>query len=512
MGSLLDFAKLQEESTESVKKQPAITPLKKGSLLAFSQQEIKPEGKGIIDSLLNKIGFDKTPVNASGTATDEPTSYLSKQQIEAKAAPFEDLAIEQKDKRTPADVLKQLNLNLQDPGFSKPDVDPSKQPELVASKKTPLLRQQSIAAQQETIEPERIKIKEMEGRLNQDAIGIKDKINNFKELKKSIEESSNGIRTKEGLDSYNEKVKEYRAKVEEYKGNVAEYNKKAQILQKSLPDYNSEAEALQQDIKELNSIKTQLPERIGKGFAKGITGMPKGISGVVSALGFKKTGKDLNKAVEKFEENYLHVHDPNFIDKLSAGFGSGATFLIPGLGVIKGAGALGASTKLAAMLGTTFSAVLESMIEGGSTYNEAISKGKSHEEARKSGAITFGVNLPLNYVLDNWIFKSMPEGKRLSASFKGATSEASQEAVQNIISSFAQGEMPDLKETLESAAIGGITGGAMAGAKAVVEDTAPIVSVPTEAGVAPIVPEVTPEVTPEITTIQPEIPVTLPTI
>ena len=217
---------------------------------------------------------------------------------------------------------------------------------------------------------------------------------------------------------------------------------------------------------------TGFHERLGKGFVKGGTGMVRGIGGALKAMGAKETGKTLTDSVEKFESNYLQVHDPNFVDDVSAAFGSAVTFLLPGRAAMKGAKLLTMFPKivnLAATLGTTASAVLESAVEAGSVYEEMDKKGLPEGEKREAAGYTFVTNLPLNFILDKWIFKDLPEGKKIKALFLGGGQEAVQESFQEIISTVAQGEEFNYKEIIKSGLLGFIVGGSIASVKAAFE-------------------------------------------
>ncbi|MFH1290883.1 MAG: diguanylate cyclase, partial [Nanoarchaeota archaeon] len=218
-------------------------------------------------------------------------------------------------------------------------------------------------------------------------------------------------------------------------------------------------------VEELKSETEHPLARMGKSFAKGITGTASGIGGALSAVGIKPVGDAITKATKALEENYLKIEDPTFLDQVVSGFGSAATFLVPGVGVMKGAQMLPVATKIAAVLGTSAAAFIESAVEAGSTYNESLARGKDENQARKDAGFTFVSNLPLNFILDKWMFNKFPEGKRITSALKGASQEAVQETVQQVISSLAQEELPTAQELGTSAGVGLITGGTIGGAK-----------------------------------------------
>ena len=160
----------------------------------------------------------------------------------------------------------------------------------------------------------------------------------------------------------------------------------------------------------------------------------------------------------------LQVENPTLAADVASGFGSAATFLIPGLGVAKGAQVLNLTPKIAAMLGTGTSAIIESGVESGGVYDRLIEKGMSEKEAGDRANAAFWANIPVNAVLDNWMFGKMPEGKFITNMLKGSSKEATQEGIQQIISNVAA-EDPALEGVGRSALVGGIVGGTIGGAK-----------------------------------------------
>ncbi|MFH2013698.1 MAG: hypothetical protein ABIJ17_01885 [Patescibacteria group bacterium] len=205
-------------------------------------------------------------------------------------------------------------------------------------------------------------------------------------------------------------------------------------------------------------------EILAKNFGMGALGTVTGIGGMMKAVGLKESGKAITDLTEKIEKKYIDLKTkPDFIDLVARGFGSATTFLIPGIGVSKATQAMAFAPKLATILGTSASAVLESMVEGGSTYEESMARGKEHEQSQKNAMKTFFLNLPLNYILDKWIFKELPAGKKLTTAIMGAPKEAGQEYMQEMIGLFAQGDPILTAEAQKqgglSATIGGIVGG-----------------------------------------------------
>lgn len=214
-----------------------------------------------------------------------------------------------------------------------------------------------------------------------------------------------------------------------------------------------------------------IAERAIKGVGRGAFGTLRSAGGAMQALGMEESGKAVEEFADEVTDRFLKVQDPGFFDQIAEGFGSAAAFFIPGIGVYGASSrlALVAAPKIAAMLGTTASAVLESMVEGGAVYQEALEKGESKSRARASAGTTFLANLPLNYLLDRWVFTKFPSGKRITGLLKGAGEEAVQEAAQEVISNFAQLEMPEWEAVAGSALVGGIVGAGIGGVKSVSE-------------------------------------------
>lgn len=213
-----------------------------------------------------------------------------------------------------------------------------------------------------------------------------------------------------------------------------------------------------------------------KSFGKGITTTVHGLGGFLRYLGMEETGENVTSFIEDLERNYLEVNDPTYVDEVIQGFGSAASFFIPGIGVAKGAALVGTiAPRIAALLGTSVSAVLESAVESGVTYEEALSKGDDPSRAREKATQTFGLNLPINFVLDKYFFAEQV-GKRLYRALRGAASEGTQEYFQELISTFAQGDgiissalglfsAATQGQALRAGSIGSIVGGGISGVR-----------------------------------------------
>lgn len=252
--------------------------------------------------------------------------------------------------------------------------------------------------------------------------------------------------------------------------------------------------------------KKQRAKDLGKNFLRGGLHTVTGLGGAMQALGMEESGEKLVALTRNIEDEYLQtISKHNFLDDIASGFGSAATFFIPGGGAVKAAKALSFAPKLAAILGIGTSAVLESMVEGGTVYNESMGRGEPEGDARLRAANTFLSNLPLNILLDKWIFNKLPEGKKVTGILKGSSQESLQEGIQNVISTVAM-EDPILNtefatETLKQMGVGFVVGGGTGLVKAGAEKIAPATEVTQE----------TAEITPKTETVTQETVVETPT-
>lgn len=207
---------------------------------------------------------------------------------------------------------------------------------------------------------------------------------------------------------------------------------------------------------QIKAIKTPIFERIGKGFGTGVAGMVEGVGGVAKWFGHEKLGESINKYADEMMQ-YYDVPDPDFTSKVSAGAGSMATFMIPGLGIARGVNALSAMPRLATWLGVSASSVMEASVEAGGAYNKMIAKGMDHKEASTAATKDFWLNLPvLVYTNKFGIFGE--GGGMILKGLKSASGEAVQEFSQQLIGNFSTKD-PLMEGALESAAVGAIVGG-----------------------------------------------------
>ena len=219
---------------------------------------------------------------------------------------------------------------------------------------------------------------------------------------------------------------------------------------------------LQKDEKALDNTREReisfLPalKRIGSDILTGIAGTVKGTGSFFKAFGgveAKIVGELISQQADKILEKTA-VPDPNFGDKVAQGFGSMSTFFIPGLGIAKGVQIASFAPKLALWIGSSASAVLEGIVESGSTYEQGINKGFSDREAKDSAAKAFWANIPLLVVTNRFgIFGN--KGGTISKAIKASGSEGFQEFSQAVISNIAIHD-PFLNDSFESMAIGAI--------------------------------------------------------
>jgi hypothetical protein len=188
-----------------------------------------------------------------------------------------------------------------------------------------------------------------------------------------------------------------------------------------------------------------------------------------------KIAKVLDLALEK-----TTVQDPTFDEKVSSGFGSMASFLIPGLGFARTARAAQAAPKVAALLGTSAMGVVEASAEAGGTYNEAKAMGKTEDEAQRDANETFFANIPANILLNQGLLSKIPEGEKIRKALTQAGKEATQEFVQQVISNVAVDDefgIESFEGAGESALIGGIVGGGVSGVGSALSKDSPTTTI-----------------------------------
>jgi hypothetical protein len=204
-----------------------------------------------------------------------------------------------------------------------------------------------------------------------------------------------------------------------------------------------------------------------------------GIDFIDNRDGEDKIAKALDVALEK-----TTVQDPTFDEKVSSGFGSMASFLIPGLGFARTARAAQAAPKVAALLGTSAMGVVEASAEAGGTYNEALAMGKTEDEAQRDANQTFFANIPANILLNQGLLSKIPEGEKIRKALTQAGKEATQEFVQQVISNVAVDDefgIESFEGAGESALIGGIVGGGVSGVGSALSKDSPTTTIEQQA-------------------------------
>ena len=198
-------------------------------------------------------------------------------------------------------------------------------------------------------------------------------------------------------------------------------------------------------------------QRKAGAFTAGAVSTVTGLGGAARALGLETIGNSISKASEKIAREFMPP-DPTFADQVAAGFGSMATFFVPGLGVQAGAVKLAAvSPRLAAWFGIGASSVLEAAVEGGAAYNESLSRGMAKDQAFTNANKVFWSNLPV-LAITNRLGIFGEKGGIARKVLSSALFEGSQEASQEIISNIALND-PIFHGVLTAGGIGAIVGG-----------------------------------------------------
>ncbi len=203
------------------------------------------------------------------------------------------------------------------------------------------------------------------------------------------------------------------------------------------------------------------PLRLAKGVARGVGGMVEGVGGTSKMVGLDKQGQQIADYGRKMTEFYA-VEDPKFIDQLAEGGGSMATFFIPGLGISKVAKALSFAPVLAEYFGIAASSLIESGVEAGNNYENALKQGKDAKEAQQVGEATFFGNLPVLLLTNKFGGLFEESGGSLAKALKSGFFEGTQEGTQQVIGNVASGR-PTMEGVGESALIGSILGSGVKG-------------------------------------------------
>lgn len=232
-----------------------------------------------------------------------------------------------------------------------------------------------------------------------------------------------------------------------------------------IPEYKPQAQPYDPTQGELGGTPLGLisppPVEVGRilgGVARGALGTVEGMAGAAQWLTSGKIGKDLAGKMQEWQKN-ITPEEVKLRDHIYSGFGSMATFFIPGTGVAKGASMLArVAPQMALYFGIATSTALEALTEAGSTYRQSLGDKKSVKEAESAANKTFWGNLPL-LAVTNKLGVFGEKGGKLFQTLMGAGMEATQESGQEIISSLAQNKDLKLKDIATAGLVGGVTGG-----------------------------------------------------
>lgn len=219
-------------------------------------------------------------------------------------------------------------------------------------------------------------------------------------------------------------------------------------------------------------------QHLWQDFESGVVGST---GATLSYLGRKAGDRDI-EAVGASMSNWAEGKmpaNPTFVDKLVNGIGSSGSFLIPGLGVAKGAEALAIISRTAAKwTGAGTMAALEAAAEADGVYRQLIASGASEERAAREADGAFWANMALLGVTDKVaFFTDMKAAKTTLGQFvkhaaPAAPVEGVQEMGQQVVSNVAT-DRPTGEGVIEAGAIGAIVGGVSGGVKGIVAPSAP---------------------------------------
>ncbi len=197
-----------------------------------------------------------------------------------------------------------------------------------------------------------------------------------------------------------------------------------------------------------------------------------GSTGATLAYAGRKSGvqalADIGDSMDRWAKGKLPAN-PTFADELVAAFGSSGSFLIPGIGVARGAEALAILSQTAAKwAGAGTMAALEAAAESDGVYKELVQRGVSEQDAMDKADGVFWKNMAVLGVTDKIaFFNDMKAAKTALGRFSqqarvAAPTESVQEGAQQVISNEAT-DKPLAEGVPSSMAIGGIVGGVSGG-------------------------------------------------
>lgn len=240
----------------------------------------------------------------------------------------------------------------------------------------------------------------------------------------------------------------------------------SQIDKPGLARYREEQKKRKEEIAGLRAIVDADKDRstARKNVEMFLSGALGGIGESIEWVG-KKVDSDTVKSIADTLDKVsgaLAPEDPTLSDKVVMGFGSVASFFLPGLGIAKGAKLLGAGRTAAGRAaantaGAGGSAVLESAAIAQETYDKAMSETGNDDLANQQAWKAAGLNLPLSF-FTNKIGLFGTKGGRVQRGAVAGLSESVQETSQNVLTNVL-GFKPAGEGATESAFIGAITGG-----------------------------------------------------
>lgn len=139
----------------------------------------------------------------------------------------------------------------------------------------------------------------------------------------------------------------------------------------------------------------------------------------------------------------MAYEDPGNFDKAVGALSSIATFFVPGIGISKVAQALSFAPKLANAFGLTSAALMESSLESGLAFEDAVNEGRTEDEAQEVAKKVFMANIPITVIgnkLGVFANADSMAGKVARSYLAEGTQEAAQEASVNIAAGRRRGE------------------------------------------------------------------------
>ena len=199
--------------------------------------------------------------------------------------------------------------------------------------------------------------------------------------------------------------------------------------------------------------------RIGASFGAGAIGSTAAIG-----RGFEWQGVDQLKPLNDKLDAWVAAETPEdqgFIEKFYSGLGSASIFYAPGLGIMYGAGVIGAvSPILGAVFAGSTSAAFESLAEAGSAWQESKNMGKNEAVANERAEKVFWANLALISVTNTVGMFNPATNGLIKKMFMSSSMEGLQEFGQQIIQNVTAEDGRDPFEgALEAGVLGFFVGG-----------------------------------------------------